>query len=298
MTLLKGLKMNILRKISTSLALFLGIAIPLAASAQQHKKVLIVMSSAHHLDIRDGKKYETGYFLDELAIPLRKLIDAGYTPVFANPKGDTPTLDSSSNNKMFFGGNETTLAETLKFVAGIKELQHPKTLSSILSEGTKDYAGILIPGGHAPMQDLLKDKTLGKILSSFHTASKPTGLICHGPIALLSTIADPAAFQKAMIAGDYEGASKLAVGWPYAGYRMTVFSTGEEQKTEGASQQLGGFILFYPADALAQAGAHVDRVAAWQSNVIEDRELVTAQQPFSSDAFGDAFVAKLKANAK
>jgi putative intracellular protease/amidase len=114
-------------------------------------------------------------------------------------------------------------------------------------------------------------------------------------VALLSALPDPAAFQKAMIAGDFEASSKLATGWPYAGYRLTVFSSAEEHKIEGASGQLGGSVLFYAADALAQAGAHVDRVAAWQSNVVEDRELVSGEQPFSSDAVGTAFVAKLRA---
>jgi len=59
-------------------------------------KVLVVMSSAKHLDLRDGKQYPTGFYLNEFAIPFRKLIEAGYTPVVANPNGDrlswTPTL--------------------------------------------------------------------------------------------------------------------------------------------------------------------------------------------------------------
>ncbi len=76
---------------------------------------------------------------------------------------------------------------------------------------------------------------------------------------------------------------------------MTVFSSGEEKMIEGPGSQLGGSVQFYAADALAQAGAHVDRVGAWGVNVIEDRELVSGQQPFSSEAFGEAFVAKLKA---
>jgi len=47
-------------------------------------------------------------------------------------------------------------------------------------------------------------------------------------------------------------------------------------------------------DASAEAGAHVDRAAAFHPNVIEDRELVIGEQSFSSNAFGDAFFAKLK----
>jgi len=283
-----------LKTIGASLALLMAAAAPLTTHAASAGKVLVVLSSAEQLELRDGKKYHTGYYLDELSIPLRKIMDAGFTPVFANPKGNAVSFDPVSNDKSFFGGDEAVRAQNVKFVEGIKDLQHPKTLASILKEGTAGYAGVFIPGGHAPMQDLVQEKTLGDILVTFHANARPTGVICHGPTALLSTMADPVAFRKAMAAGDVNAASQLAAGWPYAGYRMTVFSSGEEKMIEGAGSQLGGSVQFYAADALAQAGAHVDRVGAWGVNVIEDRELVSGQQPFTSDAFGDAFVAKLK----
>jgi hypothetical protein len=43
-------------------------------------KVLVVMSGAHLLEMPDNKVYATGYYLNELATPLRALIKAGYTP--------------------------------------------------------------------------------------------------------------------------------------------------------------------------------------------------------------------------
>jgi putative intracellular protease/amidase len=265
---------------------------PAAQQTQQHK-VLVILSNAHHLDLRDGKEYNTGYYLDELAIPLQKIVAAGYTPVFASPQGTPANFDPVSNDKMFFGGSESVRAAAVKYVGSFPGIQHPETLARIAQQGTSGYVGIFIPGGHAPMQDLSHDKTLGQILVSFHNAGRPTGVICHGPTALLSTLPDPEAFRKAMIAGDSTKAQQLASGWPYAGYRLTVFSSGEEHAIEGKGNQLGGDVTFYAADALSQAGAHVDRIAAWQPNVIEDRELVSGEQPFSSDAFGDAFVTKL-----
>ena len=275
-------------------AAFIALTYTATPAAADSGKVLVILSSASQLELRDGKQYRTGYYLDELSLPLAKMIKAGFTPVFANPKGNAVSYDPVSNDKMFFGGSDAARAENVKFVEGINELQHPKTLAAIVKEGTTDYVGVFIPGGHAPMQDLTHDKTLGEILVSFHSTGRPTGIICHGPTALLSTLTDPEAFRKAVIAGDLNSAGKLAAGWPYAGYRLTVFSSGEEHAIEGAKGQLGGSVQFYAADALAQAGAHVDRIGAWQVNVIEDRELVSGQQPFSSDAFGDAFVKKLK----
>jgi putative intracellular protease/amidase len=264
-----------------------------ASAAESRGKVLVVMSSANALALKDGKTYSTGYYLNEFVVPYRKLVDAGYEPVIANPNGDMPVMDANSNNAMFFGGDDAARAQALTYAQQIKQLAHPKTLASVVAEGTKGYVGLFIPGGHAPMVDLLKDKNLGKILTSFHDSGRPTGIICHGPIVLLSTLPDPDAFIASMIAGDGK-ANTLAKGWPYAGYRVTVFSTGEEQLLEGPAG-LGGNVQFYPVNALAEAGAHVDTVANWHSNVIVDRELITAQQPMSAPEFGDVFVARLKA---
>jgi putative intracellular protease/amidase len=256
-------------------------------------KVLVVMSSAQHLDLRDGKKYPTGFYLNEFAIPFRKLIEAGYTPVVANPNGDRPLMDANSNNVMFFGGDDALRADSLKYVEGLDILNHPKKLADVVKEGISGYVGLFIPGGHAPVADLSKDKNLGEILKAFHAARKPTGILCHGPLVLLSTLSDSEAFQKAL--ADKTGAANgLAKDWPYAGYRLTVFSTGEEQYLENAGA-LGGFVQYYPTAGLAEAGAHVDTVADWHSNVIVDRELITGQQPMSATEFGDVLLKKLAA---
>jgi putative intracellular protease/amidase len=254
-------------------------------------KVLVVMSSANALDLKDGKTYSTGYYLNEFVVPYRKLLEAGYEPVIANPKGDRPVMDVNSNNAMFFGGDDAARADALKFAEGLAALDHPKTLTSVVAEGTQGYAGLFIPGGHAPMADLLKDKNLGKILTSFHDTGRPTGIVCHGPIVLLSALPDPDAFIASMIAGDGK-ASSVNAGWPYAGYRLTVFATGEEQALEGPSG-LGGNVQYYPVNALAEAGARVETIANWHPNVVVDRELITGQQPMSAPVFGDALVAKL-----
>ncbi|WP_241496020.1 hypothetical protein [Paraburkholderia monticola] len=102
---------------------------------------------------------------------------------------------------------------------------------------------------------------------------------------LLSTLKDPDAFVASTIANEAK-ANSLAAGWPYAGYRMTVLSTGEEQPLEGQNG-LGGNVRFYAVNAFAEAGAHVDTVANWHSNVVVDRELITGQQPMSAPEFGD-----------
>ena len=273
------------------LTALLGAGLSLPALAQSRGDVLVVVSSEHQLELKDGKHYETGYFLNELAVPVQRLIAAGYTPVFANPRGNTPSLDVHSNDKVYFGGDETKRAATQAFVEGLEPLRHPKTLASVVAEGTSRYAGIFLPGGHAPMQDLLKDANLGKILRQFHDSGRPTALLCHGPIALLSTLPEAGRFQRAMIQGDDAAQGKRSAGWPYAGYRMTVFSTAEERMVEPG--MLGGPVAFYPGEALAAAGARDEYAGKWLSEVVQDRELITGQQPFSDEALSDLLIKAL-----
>jgi putative intracellular protease/amidase len=260
------------------------------ASTAPKGKVLFVMSAAHELELKDGKLYATGTYLGETAVPLRAILAAGYTPVFASPGGVPPSVDRHSEELFYYNGDPQSLKADQELFQRTEGLQHPRTLAEVAKEGVSDYVGVLVPGGFAPVQDLPTNRDLGLVLRAFHEAAKPTAMICHGPIALLSTLADPRAFEGAMIAGDLGKANTLAAGWPYAGYRLTVFSSTEELL---ALPQLGGNPKYYVSDALSQAGAHVDRLSQGAVNVIVDRELVTAQQPFSADAFAKAFVDKL-----
>jgi putative intracellular protease/amidase len=170
-------------------------------------------------------------------------------------------------------------------------LKHPRTLASVRAEGIDSYVGIMIPGGHAPLEDLMTDPDLGQILRAFHAAGKTTALICHGPIALISTLPNASAFRAALVAGNADEARRLGTGWPYDGYRLTIFSTPEEQFAE--THQLGGRTLFYPADALTDARGKVETAKSWTPKVVRDRELITAQQPFSDEAFSKALITAL-----
>jgi len=255
-------------------------------------KILVVMSGGHLLDLKESKVYYTGYYLNELYVPVAALVEAGYTPVYANPNGDTPSMDASSNDDKFFGGDTKRRMEALRFINEQAGLRHPTKLSQVIGH-TQEYAGVFVPGGHAPMIDLVKDTNLGAILKSFHDNARPTALICHGPMALLSAMPQTEKYNEAMVAGNSTVLQGLVHGWLYAGYKMTVFSKREEQQIE--LPQLNGYIQAYNDEALASAGAEIVNAEPWKANVIEDRELITGQQPFSDHRFADALLAKLKA---
>jgi putative intracellular protease/amidase len=82
--------------------------------------------------------------------------------------------------------------------------------------------------------------------------------------------------------GDVASARGLAKTWIYADYKMTVYTTAEEQETEFS--RLGGKLYYYPEVALNEVGGFMYSARPWTSFTIRDRELITGQNPFSDEA--------------
>src|SRR6185369_3442123 len=174
--------------------------------------------------------------------------DAGYEIVFADPDGNAPVMDPISDSAKFFENDEQKYQSVKKFLDGLTGLKKPHRLKEFDGKGAAQFSGVFIPGGHAPMIELWRDKSLKGILRYCHRANVPTAMICHGPIAMLSSLSDPEGFIH-----DLErGAARADAAWQYAGYRVTVFSNAEEKPNEpgGKSNMLGGYMKFYPEDAL------------------------------------------------
>jgi putative intracellular protease/amidase len=99
-------------------------------------------------------------------------------------------------------------------------------------------------------------------------------------------------FRSALIAGDAAKAAEWAKGWQYAGYRMTVFSNSEEKVVE--DHILHAKLYFSVVDALRTAGGEVSTTDIdFQPNLVEDRELITGQNPRSHHPLAARFVAAL-----
>lgn len=167
----------------------------------------------------------------------------------------------------------------MRFRDSLTGLEKPSRISDVIASGLDQYDAVFVPGGHGPMEDLLDDPDAGTVMRHFHQTSKPTAVLCHGPISLLSALPNSKEFVAALAAGDAAGARDKAQGWIYSGYKMTIFSTAEEQQREPI--EIGGKVLFYPDAALRIAGGDVSVVEPWKSYVIQDRELISGQNPFS-----------------
>jgi putative intracellular protease/amidase len=260
-------------------------------------KVVVLVSSGRGLPLKDGKVYTgAGYYLNELTVPVRALMQEGYEITFANPKGNTPQVDVHSEVPDFFGGDAAKLEDYMLFRDGLHGLRDPSRISDVIASGLDQYDAVFVPGGHGPMEDLLDDPDCGTVMRHFHQTGKPTAVLCHGPISLLSALPESKEFVALLAAGDTAGAHAKAQGWIYAGYKMTIFSTAEEQQREPL--EIGGKVLFYPDFALQTAGGDVSVKAPWTSYVLHDRELISGQNPFSDHALLDILLPVLAARKK
>ena len=273
--------------------LAIATALTFAAASAQAANVLVVLSDADHLDLKDGKVFPTGFYLNELMQPVKLLRDAGHQLTFATPTGQAPTVDAKSVNAMYFGNDDANLRahqdllDTLALTS--KEKSPVLSLARIEQIGYGRFDAVYIPGGHAPMQDLLKSPALGRLLTDFHARGKTTALVCHGPIALLSALPDAAGFVATMESGKAPQAAK----WIYDGYKVTVISNAEEEQAK--AQLGGGEMKFYPQSALEKAGVqYVSNTAAWAANVVVDRELITGQNPASAIGVAQEMLKRLK----
>lgn len=162
--------MKLLRSLVLTLALGTG------AISAHAGNVFIVLSESDRLDLKDGKVLETGFYLNELMQLVKALFDAGHEIVFATPKGTAPSVDKTSIDKMYFGSDEAAMKASEAQLATLGLLSSDKSpvvsLARVEQIGYDHFDAVYVPGGHAPMQDLVSPE-LGKLLRYFHEAKRP-----------------------------------------------------------------------------------------------------------------------------
>ncbi|CAM3446848.1 type 1 glutamine amidotransferase domain-containing protein [Deinococcus saxicola] len=253
-------------------------------SSDASKKILVIMSSDSELPLQNGKTHATGFYLNEFGVPAHRLVEAGHTLTIATPRGNRPPLDAASDSKDFFK-DETKYKQIKAFVDETLSGEIVPLADAVTNLDAFD--ALFLPGGHAPMIELMHNHDLGHALKHFHERALPTALICHAPVALLAAQPAAGAYQRALEAGE----TPTAEDFIYSGYRATVFSTPEEKDAEGGFEAP---MLYYPADALTAAGLTVQNGDKWTSNVVRDRELITGQNPMSDEEFVGVFLKALE----
>ncbi len=231
------------------------------------KRILMIVSAADELEMRDGSRHPTGFWAEELVVPYRRFTDAGFSVDFATPGGAAPTADPVSLEPDNAGGPEAA-AQLREELDGLADrLAAPLVLSDV---DAADYDALFLPGGHGPMADLASDPDLGRLLVAADQRGQTIAPLCHGPAGLLSATREDGSFA-------------------FAGRRLTVF-TDEEELQGGTGEATPWFV----EQTLRERGAIVEAGPAFSSTVVVDGNLITGQNPQSSAEAAEQVLAVLQ----
>jgi putative intracellular protease/amidase len=217
-------------------------------------KVLFIVTGATYWVLKDGTRHATGYWAEEFANPYKIITDAGHEVVVATPNGVTPNVDMMSLRPAMAGGTEGAL-ELETIIRSAEVMRRPLKLSDVRLE---DYDAVYLPGGHGPMADLAFDADVGRLLTAQLASGNPLFIVCHGPAAMLAT--------------RIHGVS------PFKGYRVTCFTNKEEEAVGLASK----VTWLLETELKEKIGVDFSSVEIWKPYMVEDRNLVTGQNPDSA----------------
>jgi len=225
-------------------------------------KVLMVLTSHDRLG---NTGHKTGFWLEEFATPYYILRDAGLDVTLASPKGGQPPLDPKSDDP-------ASQTEAIRRFRNDPEAQAALANTLKLSDVSPDeYDAAFYPGGHGPLWDLSEDRHSIALIEALYAAGKPVAAVCHGPAALRH--------------------AKAPDGSPLVrGKSVTGFTVTEE-----AAVGLTEVVPFLVEEMLKQNGGNYSRTADWQPYAVSDGNLVTGQNPASSEPAARAFLEQLVA---
>ncbi len=224
-------------------------------------KILMVLTSHDQLGTTGLK---TGFWLEEFAAPYYVFKDADADITIASPKGGQPPLDPKSDEPDFQTAATARFKEDTQVQAA---LASTLKLSEISPE---DYDAVFYAGGHGPLWDLAEDRTSISLIEVMYAAGKTVAAVCHAPAVFKHTEAP-------------DGSPLVE------GKSVTGFSNSEE-----AAVELTDIVPFLLEDELQLIGANYSKSSDWHPYVVTDGNLVTGQNPASSEAVAQALLERGK----
>ncbi len=227
----------------------------------KNMNILFVLTS--HDKLGDtGKK--TGFWVEEFANPYYTLLDKGATITIATPKGGAAPIDPSSDSP----DAATEATERFDNDADAKErIANTKVLADMNPD---DFDAVFYPGGHGPLWDLANDATSIALIEKFNRQAKPIAFVCHAPAALKGV--------------------KNTDGSPLVnGKKVTGFTNTEE-----AAVGLTAVVPFLVEDMLSNNGGIYSKKEDWAAYAIQDGNLITGQNPASSELVAEKLLESLK----
>jgi putative intracellular protease/amidase len=223
--------------------------------------ILVVLTS--HNKLGDTGQ-PTGFWLEELAAPYYLFKDAGAELTLASPEGGPAPLDPKSDDP------DAQTEATRRFKSDSAANVELATTARLDSLTARDFDAVFYPGGHGPLWDLVDNEASIRLIEEFWAANKPVSAVCHAPIALVN-------------ARDENGEFIVK------GREVTGFTNAEEEAVG-----LTKVVPVLVEDTMIARGARYSKVANWQSYTCQDGNLITGQNPASSEAVAKLVLAALQ----
>ncbi|SFC28092.1 Putative intracellular protease/amidase [Algibacter lectus] len=228
---------------------------------QNDMKILFVLTS--HDKLGDtGKK--TGFWVEEFASPYYTLLDKGAKITIATPKGGAAPIDPSSDSP------DAATASTDRYNKDEDAKAKIANTEVLANMNSNDFDAVFYPGGHGPLWDLTNDKTSVALIEAFDRQEKPIAFVCHAP-AVLKDVKN-------------EDGTALVKG-----KRVTGFSNSEE-----AAVGLTEVVPLLLEDMLIENGALYSNLDQWKPYAVQDGNLITGQNPASSELVAEKLLESLK----
>lgn len=224
-----------------------------------NKKILVVLTSFAKYP---NTNRATGLWLGEAVHFVKKVEAAGYQVDYVSPKGGYTPIDPHS----------LVMADTTDW-EWYQNKEFMNRLGATLkpSEVKPDnYAAIYYAGGHGVIWDFPDNKELQFISRQIYEDGGFVTSVCHGTVGLLNIkLSDGTLLIK--------------------GKAVTGFSN-EEEKLAGLDKS----IPYLTEDELVARGAIYKKAdQAWASYAVEDKRLITGQNPASGGTVADLLIAAL-----
>jgi putative intracellular protease/amidase len=226
-------------------------------------KILMVLTSHDRLG-NTGKP--TGFWLEEFAAPYYAMRDAGAEITLASPRGGAAPIDPKSDDPK---AQTPAMQRFRSDPEAQRALAHTDKLSGINPD---DFDAVFYPGGHGPLWDLAEDKSSIALIERLHGAGKPVAAVCHGPAVFRHT--------------------KTPEGAPLVGGKQVTGFANTEEDAAG----LTDVVPFLVEDMLKAKGGRYSKAADWASHTAVDGNLITGQNPASSEETAKALLEALAAH--
>ena len=224
------------------------------------KKILVVLTSVEKYP---NMSRATGLWLGEAVHFVKKVEAAGYQVDYVSPRGGNTPIDPHS----LAMADDTDWAwyQTKEFMNRLGSTLKPSDVNP------DDYVALYFAGGHGVIWDFPDNEALQALSRKIYENGGYVSSMCHGAVGLLNIkLSDGTLLVK--------------------GKKVTGFSN-EEEKLAG----LDKYVPFLTETELVNRGAIYQKAnEPWAAFAVEDRRLISGQNPASGGAVADLLLKALE----